>query len=351
MKGSGYISSGSYGCVNNPPVKCEGNTDRTGEYYKNSVGKYFSKVSSAVEEYDIYEIIQKIDPQNSWTLPLYKKCLVSDFKKKDNVDRCEHYTDKNITYMQLIYKNGGIDLYSVIDKYYDSKPDEKRDEFLKIFSLLKPIIEGLKNLNDSGYSHLDIKPGNILYDGKKVYVIDFGLLLKNENIFRDKNERYLLFEYPFYPAEFKLYGCWLRREKKQPLYHIFTQLFKKNIDIDLHRNYWKNELDNQLSRFYSLTCYNTENFTKIKKIEKEFLNFNSKIDIYSLGITLLELYNSLVSKDNFNTLLIRNLLEKMINVNPYERISWDMLIREYEIIGKSEKIFRNLPTKKKKLKA
>jgi serine/threonine protein kinase len=353
MNGSGYISSGSYGCVNDPPIKCEDDEDKSRSYYKNTVGKYFNKVSTAESEFELNRIVKMIDPNHEWTLPLYKKCVIKDFQKKDQTDRCEHFntqTSNITTYIQLIYKYGGLDLYSVIDKYSNAKIENKQSEFIKIFNSLGPILKGLHKLNEKKLGHFDIKPGNILYNGNKLSIIDFGLMINTTSIFRSENEKYLLFNYQYYPPEFKLYGIWLNRNRKQPSYNTFMELFKKSISTNTNRFNLENNLEHQLSRFYSIVAYNTDKFSKSKKVNQEFFNFKDKIDIYSLGITLLELYDSLIYKETHYILLIKKLIENMINLNPYERINWDNLIKEYELIVESEKIFSKRPIEKKKLK-
>lgn len=337
MKGSGFISSGSYGCVNDPPVKCETNVDKNKKYYKNTVGKYFNRSSSALDEYKAQQKIKEIDSRSEWTLPLYKKCIISDFTKLDEAEQCEYIGEKGEKYLQLIFKNGGVDLDTIIDRFSTSSNEIKMKQFLKVFKVIKPVLKGLKILNERGYCHLDIKPGNILFDGKKLSVIDFGLLTKSENIYKSTSQQFLLFSYPYYPPEFKLFGQWLNKKDKMKK-NTFINSFKKNIDTSDANIIWP-EFDENLSHFHAILSHHTDNFTSTTLMEKEFLSFKEKIDIYSFGFTLLEFYQSMIVRDNMITLLIHNLLLKMIKLNPYERIYWDKIIEEYEMIEKVSKYF------------
>jgi serine/threonine protein kinase len=54
-----------------------------------------------------------------------------------------------------------------------------------IITLLRQILEGIKNIHDVGIIHRDLKPQNILINlnTMKPYIIDFGLsLLMDENV-------------------------------------------------------------------------------------------------------------------------------------------------------------------------
>jgi serine/threonine protein kinase len=331
MKGAGFISSGSYGCVNSPPLQCQDDKDRNKKYYRGSVGKYFGDTTYANDEYHIQEIVKKVDPKYTWTLPLLKKCTISHPKKVDEADKCEYYNeDDDKKYMQLIYKKGGVDLLHLLDSYFGKSVKAKRDIFIKIFKLLKPILYGLKALNEEGYCHLDIKPENILFDGKRLSVIDFGLLSKSDKIFVDGNEKYLLFDYPFYPPEFKLYGSYLLKKGKIPNLVTFKSLWMKTMERDTKGKSVRYDLNMQIERYYKLLAYNTINFTKPRKVEEEFLKYVNKIDIYSLGITLYDMYSYLVLEDNLVTYSIKIFILEMINLNPYERMNWENILKEYE---------------------
>ena len=54
-----------------------------------------------------------------------------------------------------------------------------------IITLLRQILEGIKNIHDAGIIHRDLKPQNILINlnTMKPYIIDFGLsLLMDETV-------------------------------------------------------------------------------------------------------------------------------------------------------------------------
>jgi serine/threonine protein kinase len=337
MEGGKFVSSGSYGCVNDPPVKCSGDTTRHKSYYGDSVGKYFTNEQSAQQEFEINEQISKIDPSHEWTLPLMKKCIITKFDTGDEPEKCHLIRQRGDThkkYIQLIYKNGGDDLYNTIVKHRTTSESFKRELFLKFFKQLKPIIKGLKELNQRKYAHLDIKPTNMMYDGKKIYVIDFGLLQNPENLYKNPNEKYLMFQYPYYPPEFKFYGNWIKKRRSfASLSNQFIASFKHTYPEYNFKTIWPN-YRSDLLQFYYIVGYKTDGFKSKRQMQKLFIEMSEKIDVFSLGYTFTEIFYKLigVSKNTMETFLIKMLLDDMIKLNPFERLDWEQLWKEYNLI-------------------
>lgn len=341
MKGGKFLSSGSYACGHTPPIRCEGDKDRKKPYYKNSVGKIFERASDAEEEYNLHNVLNFIDPEQLWTLSLKKKCMVTKFNKQDEPEKCEHLSNDIVAYTQLIFKNGGTDLSELKSKYWKLSKESKRNKFIKIFISLGPVFKGVANANKMGYHHLDIKPANLLFNEKQVFVIDFGLMRKGDNIFTSKAIHMLEFNYPYYPPEFKLYAKVLLG-KFPTLQQFKTSVYKNGHHLHCDPFVLK-DIDEQLDRFYNLISSNDK-----KEIERKLIILKDKIDLYSLGVTVLELYKHLVHEDNSSTLLIKNLLQRMINQNPFERIDWEYLLKEHSVICKAIGKFSRISPENKK---
>jgi serine/threonine protein kinase len=330
MEGGSFIASGSYGCAFKTPVKCTSNADKKKSYYEDTIGKVFNRVEHAEEEKVFQTLIKKLDPKGEWTIQLVKSCAVSKFSREDKSKKCTHVDKSTRSYPQLIYEYGGIDLYALRRKYANSSAATKRNLFIKLFKCLLPVFHGLSNMSEHGWIHLDIKPQNILFNGSKLFVIDFGLMTRKEDLYKRENLHLLMYQYPYYPAEFRAYGLsvkTLNLEKLQVSTHQNLAYYHMSLTE-------KDNINKEVERFfYTLKGRTLRNMSN-KNISEEYekSKFWKKVDIYSLGITLYELYITLVMEETATTHMIREFISHLINCNPYERMDWPVLIREYEHI-------------------
>ena len=355
MEGGKFLASGAYGCAHQAPIKCEGNANRKKAYYTNSVGKLFGRPGFAQEEYEMYKIIHRYDPEHEWTLPMLEKCTVTSFDKEDEPQKCDHIVQgSKRNYDQIIYKNGGTDLSMLMKKYVKHSNTERRRVFMEVFRSIGPVMKGLSNLNSHNYHHMDIKPGNILYNGKRLSVIDFGLLHASDELYVTENASIMKFDYPYYPPEFKLFAAVLVRYT----FAYFRTSFMKNVKYyDLLPSQVE-QIHLELDRFCRLIkeSQHAHNASKKKSdgsssqkknrtltkthVATELMRLKDKIDLYSLGICLYEFYDTMVGDDQTPlTLVAKEFIIKMTNKNPYERLSWADAIQEYErllkVIGHS----------------
>lgn len=317
------IGQGNYGCVFKPHVSCK-NKAKT---FKDSIGKVFLDESEFQSEKIIQDMIKKIDPYNNFTVPLYDVCDVKYFKKTDKVEGCDLIEQVNLDneYPQLIYKYGGKSLKDIIKEKGSIK------KFMDIFIKLRPLLFGLEKLNEANLIHQDIKPPNILYDKNKVYLIDFGILTESNKVYTSENNYVLKYDYPYYPPEYKLYShigtfdkYYLKVLKNFNFdfyigkTHVnLLEIIKNNIGINI-----KNDLQNAIKR-------------------KNKIFDSSKIDLYSLGIVILELYiwsslyNKVYKTNNFNKKLQDNLIEfikGLIRFNSIERFNVENAIIMFDKI-------------------
>lgn len=264
-----FLGEGTYGCVFKPPVTCKNKPTTSGV-----VGKVFKSEKEFKKEVEINEIVKRVDPQRKFTLPMMDTCRTKYFESKDQVGQCKLINNPydSTGFSQIIYKDGGENFKSIMNKIQGSP-----GAFVKIMKMLKPILQGLVKLQSAGYVHQDIKPQNMLIKNNKAYLIDFGLVNMAQNIYREEQRYILEYNYPYYPPEYKL---WVYRNS-------FSTFYNKVI-----RNYQFETIIN--NKKYNLTQVMQRIGIDFKKelkslFQKKAMNVG-KIDIFSLGVVILELY-------------------------------------------------------------
>jgi len=271
-RNSSYIGEGTYGCVYRKHLPCR----KKKAFATPTVGKVFVKEYEASLEKNIQEIVEKLDPAHEFSLPMYNSCTVqvTDPIFRKELKKCSLIKTSSKPYKQLIYRDGGKDLRSIMRK------KGSKAGFLRIFKRIGPILQGIKLLYENGYAHQDIKPANMMFDGSKVYLIDFGIMDEMQGIFAMQNKRVLSHHYPYYPPEFKLF---VYGKTFNNFYLKFLNNFDFNFDIggkrvqllDLFETVLDFDIKDELRSAFNLK-------------KRSFIG--SKVDVYSLGILLFELY-------------------------------------------------------------
>jgi len=339
MLKSKYIGHGSYGCTARPAFECTKNENK--ELVKNTITKLFSNKKDYDDEIQLHLKIANIDKKNKFTIKLISYCEIDKGFINDNIEnieRCNIIKYKDKIY-QIIYEDGGIDL----DDYF-MRPDDNFDsyEFLKKFI---PVFAGIKLLIKNQLCHSDIRFDNMLFNGEKIFLIDFGLLLNFNQILSSRLGALKYKTISFFPDELRLYLI-----KNNDSFNFFNNKLNSDElleDIDEHMydiehlydkypEYFK-EID-ELNRYIQQkSIINQEEFDKNKFKKNKYATsklFGEKLDIYQLGIVLyqvvlsiIDLYDkSQVTKipiDIFK--IIKMMLEPDVNL----RIDIDTLIKYY----------------------
>ena len=314
-----YIAEGSYGCVFSPPLKCLNKKKTT----SSQAGKIFSSKDSMEEEKELAEKINKIDTKGKWTVPYYGSCFINVNKTRpnDNIHKCNKYARHIPISEQLIYKNGGIDLNHFINNFELLKDTLFIDDLIPLFYNL---LKGLRTLNEKQIAHCDIKPPNMLLDFEesKLYIIDFGLTTPYSNINSVSNYNMLNHVYPYYPPEFKMYV--------QLIIHKNTSV---NIDdiLENYSRYLPQGFFDFMSKYINIPLQLKQFAIKCQKNKDVFkykfkTEYVSKIDVFSLGMTFVEIFYRLSIKsqiklnnkpffDNF----MKFVIVPMINMDADER--------------------------------
>lgn len=314
-KGGAYVASGTYACTFSPPLSC----GRVKSHSQQKLGKVFESSDAAIQEAEIQSIIRKVDPNNLFTVKYFGKCKIAGINQEDDMESCSKdiRVNRNI---QLTYEYGGKALWDVIALYKGTSTSN--DKFVKLFLKFEPLFSGVKRLNDMGYLHLDIKLENIVFDSIKLSLIDFGLM-KNISEMMSKIQKSLLsYDYPYYPPEFKFMSV-ARTINPQMDFVKFKAFFMRNFGVISIKD--ESLIHKELERFFASYIYQNDH-------SLDGNGMFAKSDLYSVGVTLIILYDYIVRKDDYRTYIIKDLIKDMINCNPYERIGWDEVLRRTQEI-------------------
>lgn len=285
------IGEGAYGVIYKPALPCD-----TKKKYRDTVGKVFENAEAMLTEKYNHEFINKIDPEHKYTVQLYDECSLVDSQK-----------------YQLIYKYGGSDMkHLLLSKGSPAK-------FKRILKSIKPVLMGLQILIKKGYAHMDIKPDNILKKGTNIYLIDFGLTTKTDQLYVPENDYIFNHDYPYYPCEFKLINY-------NDSFETFYTKYKKSINMEVYLFNTKINIFDQLQITFNINIK--------QQLFKIYMNFNKdkldtdKIDLFSLGITLFLFYVwSGIKNDK-----IKDLIRGMTHFDVTKRFNIKQTIKEYNKI-------------------
>ncbi len=318
------IGEGNYGCVFKPYITCKNsnknlNKNLNRNANKNTpiqkVGKIFADNLEFNNEKEIAKVISKIDPFNEFTTPLYEDCNVNTFKNSNSADDC-HLINTKIQgqYYQLIYKYGGISLKEIL------KIPGSRSKFFILLSKLRPVLVGLEKLYKLKYIHQDIKPPNILFDTKKIYLIDFGIMTPTNEIYTSDNMYVLRYNYPYYPPEYKLFVY------KTNTFNTFYKNFLENFDFIFNIGGQRADLLEKIKHILNIDIEKELYILYSKRFSNIYAT--DKIDIYSLGIVLFELLIWADIKDQ----KIIDFVKGMIEFDYTKRYTFKELIKKYDEI-------------------
>jgi serine/threonine protein kinase len=337
QSGGAFINAGTYGCAFSPPLKCK-DPKKNPPATKKSIGKVFSKKDSFETEIKEMKKIKTFDPTFQFTVPYLNDCMVnrSDFKPTDETVKCNrHITSSQSVYPQIMYQYGGIDLANIYEK-----PDKYPFELDTLFALCLPVFKGIQKMGVAKYTHVDIKPPNMLLDitstPPKVYLIDFGLLTKFDDL---KYQFYLhTHRYPYYPPEFKIYdshrkGIFETRTILQLCMDNFNYFNQMEFFRWMSKR-WPGYMVELQSAIQAMHTLSFADF--MKDFDNEIVH---KVDSYGIAITLVELAyrfetfipTKLKLKNRaFYEDCLQTVLFPMIHPNVYTRIPIDEAIVRLE---------------------
>lgn len=329
MYGGKYIAHGSFGVVFSPPISCK---DSKVKLTSDDIGKVFVEQNEFEEEINMMKMIS--GPLKSFAIPIKSTCEINSPTEKDIKGLPKKF---NVTegLPQIIYKNGGIDLQHIIQQKHDTDDVTRFKWGIKIFKALQPIMEGLCILQEQGLTHNDIKPMNILYNSSigKCSLIDWGLAVKTSENYVNVGVKNAV--YPYYPPDYQLAVIYSQTLKVPSVIEILQKnfsVFKRNINVvKLYEKFGIDLINN-----VQLIDKHISSLIKTNKLEllRFFQSYAYTVDLYSLGISLLQILNDLniLDYNNIKIFAIKRFVARLINVDPRLRFSPKSALKEYKEI-------------------
>lgn len=273
--GGKFIGKGTYGCVFDPPLLCDGE-----KKHREGVGKVFSVETHADEDEYSSNKFESIDKKSKYTIPVVSKCKVPIQNTKYIQDEFHKCDKKGTLYYQLILKEKGTDLKAQVEKSVVSITfSDYLDGFINL-------AEGLVLFSKHQYCHRDIKLSNIILTDKPhtLKYIDYGLSCAYKDVYNIENSDFALkYDYPYYPPEFKYYYFYQTSKKGI----VKTEIMRK-----VRANYIQYESifsDIGLDLTTMLTDYESE---LNNDLSKDIVKNTNKVDVFSLGMSLLMVYSA-----------------------------------------------------------
>ncbi len=346
-----FKGKGSYGCVVTPALPCKGDkstkeTQQSKQYkqYKQSkqsqdedlpgVSKLFFKKKNAKREFEIRDLLIKIDPEQQYVImpsricstdisvlseDVFSKCDFDDVStnstflttrtannNNNDTNKGGTVSDEGYNAMhdapslkkkQIVYDDGGSSLKKVFQNHTWIM-------FEDLLPHLTNVFEGLIHLQKHHIVHMDMKPGNLVFNQdektRKIRIIDFGLVeyiprLREIALNPDKRtgssfwRRAMHYKYPYYPIDFlilvilfnKKVNVKKRFEMLRQALELKTKLSREPFSL----NQTKTALSEDYYRYFVPLA--TQSDKMLKQFVKEL---PEKIDIFGLGVGLFEIY-------------------------------------------------------------
>lgn len=185
--GGMFVGTGAFGCVYRPAfdyvvkINSNGIEEITDLQVLDGYISKIMKIHSSQIEVEQNELINKIDPEHLFTLPILKALefdtdIWNTIEKSSEIKKCKLFGNKKhgSQLINIIVKDGGTTHRHLITNeltdmiYYLSTIDI-------IYSSFNPLFTGLKLMYSNDLVHHDIKSDNITFDGVRSYLIDFGI--------------------------------------------------------------------------------------------------------------------------------------------------------------------------------
>ena len=125
QKGGGLIGVGSFGCVYSPPLKCVEN-NCVGDKCTHGISKIMTPENTTIELSNLKRLeLDIVDPEQIYHISNPHMCtptIPEEELTRCNIEKQQRGTPKIENPQQLIYENGGTDLYNLAN-YTSSIPD------------------------------------------------------------------------------------------------------------------------------------------------------------------------------------------------------------------------------------
>lgn len=343
------VGEGSYGCVHNPPLKCE---NKPHDSDPTKVSKILT-TKNANDELKEFKLIQKADKAEEFHLGKPTACLPDNTEDNQKaINQCQRFSSLNINkYKLLLLKNGGADLSQIKKEFSTLKVNNANRRKLEHFWLdMARIIYGSKVLMDNGIVHHDLKQQNIVYNEEngRVNFIDFGLMTTVNKMLKDADgSRYPFGAHWSFPPDILFYNYieynQLTSKHGNDRSNYVTDVFMKKYKASAFDSVYQ-ELRDSDERYNDLINRSLVDFFNtyhiLKRNDDDYKTFINKsfetFDNYAIGFSLFSILKAtkdLIDEELFTDL--RLLFLSMISFDVFKRPSPSEVVDKYEFILKS----------------
>jgi len=189
----GDVFEGTYGCMHRPPLHCKDDKDLADsklpqDVYNHKISKIMD-IKDAKQEQNEYVIMDRIDPSGLYHYTAPVRCRPDESRAtKRRIAACkklgkgilETYND----YQLLLIEDGGQSLSQFVKSIsFDDTRLSTKHRMYRFWYEVRSLLRGLQHMqashtdNRNRMVHLDLKPGNIVYNETthKLAMIDLGL--------------------------------------------------------------------------------------------------------------------------------------------------------------------------------
>lgn len=324
LSGGSLIGQGTYGCIFDPPLKCE---DKTIQVQTDHLGKATFPVDFMIES-EAGKALRDLKVPY-FILPDYKSACVVNTRSSENTKDCRVMQKKKEEdkMIQFTMPYGGSTLYSRIT--------DKSD--IDFFSAMIQLLEAGAYLIGASYVHFDISVNNaVINDKGHISLIDFGQSFSPAELNEDTLKLRMKVFHPPYEAEAPeltiLYGL----TDKRPISDTIPIIMKQkrvfaNADSMIGLRMARQQAD--LREFF-------QNSRSIRN--GDWLGFFKlywpTFDSWSIGVILLNVLRpqlfrkEFVESENWKLRgpLVKSILRGLLQTNPRKRIDAVQALKMYD---------------------
>lgn len=329
------VGSGSYSVVVKPYVE---NINKL--IYSNvppmntCVSKIFAPYhkDELMKELRILQKVAQIDGCSDFTVNIIQASTIDKYELKNEVDILQKLKvlndgkDIEGDFYQLVLEYGGPSLS-------DLKESSLSLSFTSFLHLINEFYKGIQALQKVGIVHRDIKPTNVLYDGNRLRIIDFGIACEVSDLYANNEDQlYILsYMYMYNPPEFYIASLIYEQlgktnDFKTSLKRVFDKMaeYSKELETFYYEHYYKYNSSETYNSFAYKTAF--KDFYKmivdndIKSVEDLFTReIALRSDIYSTSFVLKHLKRYIKFENTTQRQIFSQLFDMTSAINPYKR--------------------------------
>lgn len=284
------LGEGGFGCVFQPEISCVRDTiylkkKKRGVHH---VSKVFTYMDTVQKENAYSKLIYTWDKDGKYFVVPTKLCktTLTEIHKNRASSQCESLHSIQPRYIpQIVMPFAGKDMFKFLEEYV---VQHSRKFPLQIWiKLLENVFIAAQILHQQGYVHLDIKADNLLYDGTRLRVSDFGLMTQQKRVYQSQLDNLSLTYFP-YPLEILLVGYKYFHSCKEVGCSIYYEYmnslhsFGKQTADQFMEYHPITEIDNEIQRLEHWTQEDPAWFEQVREQTE-------KIDVYSIGSICIDL--------------------------------------------------------------